>query len=43
MSPTNLSNAILLVLASGKKIFGISPHWPPLCNSPQIEASHSSG
>lgn len=34
MSPGNLSNAILLVLASGKEIFGISPHWPPLGRLP---------
>lgn len=34
MSPASLPNAILLALASGKKIFGISPHWPPLCKLP---------
>lgn len=34
MSLANLSNEILLVLASGKEIFGISPHRPPLCRLP---------
>lgn len=43
MSPANLYKAILSAFASGKEIFGISPHWLPLCNPPQIEASHSSG